>query len=89
VTETWQSFCWVLKASAAASPRGKTVVDPDTVTLSSARVVPIDPINRAINSAITILLIILTAAKHHKSIRKSFGYSLYSLYSPVDAALSC
>jgi hypothetical protein len=47
-----------LNASAAASPKGSTVVDPDTVTFSCARVGAIAPMNRAIiKIAINLLMI--------------------------------
>jgi hypothetical protein len=58
LTVTWQSFCWALKISAATSPRGRTVVDPVTITISAAIVVAIDPIKRAISNAIVNLLMI-------------------------------
>jgi hypothetical protein len=47
-----------LNVSAAASPRGSTVEDPDTVTFSCARVGAIDPMKRAINRIVISLLMI-------------------------------
>jgi hypothetical protein len=58
VTIAWQSFCWELKISAAASPRGRTVVESVTITISVAIVVAIDPKREAISNAIVNLLMI-------------------------------
>jgi hypothetical protein len=54
-----------LNASAAASPKGNTVVDPDIVTFSAPKDGAIDPINRAINSIVISLLIVLTAKREY------------------------
>jgi hypothetical protein len=91
VTETIYSFCRELNASAAASPRGKTVVDPDTVTGSDALIVAIDPINRAINNKAASLLIF--SPEHRKFVRyvklsKILNIGLYTLLDVVECVES-